>query len=121
MPTGEEVREYYQKIASGEVDPCVFEVYKTGEIPDGIKGAINGILSKASGGNDNRKLVLKYLAGVTSSKALSRMQWYALYCLVVPYKDEALGWVSDNPRFQSATNAILAGMARIEGQREFEL
>ena len=85
----------------------------------GIKGAINGILSRACGSSDNRKLFLKYLCGVTSSKELSAAQWIVLAEMVKPDKPALCGWQSANPKFQSAVNAILAELPKQEGQQEF--
>lgn len=84
----------------------------------GIKGAINGILSRACGSSDNRKLVLKYLCGVTSSNDLSAAQWIVLSEMVKPEKPPLCGWQSGNPKFQSAINAILAELPKQEGQGE---
>jgi len=85
----------------------------------GIKGAINGILSRACGSSDNRKLFLKYLCGVTSSKELSAAQWIVLADMVKPDKPALGEWQSANPKFQSAVNAVLAELPRQEGQAEF--
>ena len=88
-------------------------------INPGIKGAINGIISRACGGSDNRKLVLKYLCGVTSSKELNAAQWIVLSEMVKPEKPALMNWQSGNPKFQSVINAILAELPRQEGQGEF--
>ena len=119
MPTGEQVRDYFLALSLGEIDPNV--PARDAVILPGVKGAINGILSKAVGGDANRKVVLKYLADTTSSTTLDQGQWYALYCLVKPYKDTALGWISDNPKFMDAIGAILASMAKMDGQLEMEI
>ena len=119
MPTGEQVRDYFLALSLGEIDPNV--PARDAVILPGVKGAINGILSKAVGGDANRKLVLKYLADTTTSTALDDGQWYALYCLVRPYKDTALGWTSDNPKFTQAIGAILADMVKQDGQLEMDI
>lgn len=120
MLTGSQVRSHFHDLAFGRNDPGA-PISRDAHIPDGIKGAINGILTRAAGSDANRKLVIKYLAGVTSSKDLTPGQWFALYCLVRPYKDEALGWISDNPKFSRAMGAVLAGIPRQAGQAEMEL
>ena len=110
---GEDVRNYFA--ARVEKTATAYN------INPGIKGAINGILNRACGGSDNRKLVLKYLCGKTSSRELSTAQWAVLSDMVKPDKDPQLGWVSANPKFQSAINAILAALPRQEGQEEMAL
>lgn len=117
MPTGLQVKAKFKMLSSG----CLAPGFPFGQFPDGIKGAMNGILAKAVGGNDNRKLVLKYLANTTTSTALTDWQWYALYVLIQPYKDTALGWISNNPKFRTAIDAVLADMTRQEGQLEMEI
>lgn len=87
----------------------------------GIKGAINGILKRACGSDDNRRLVLKYLCGVTSSKGLSAAQWIVLHDMVKPDKGLSTDWHSANPKFQRAINAVLAALPKQEGQTEMEL
>ena len=87
-------------------------------INPGIKGAINGIITRACGGDDNRKLVLKYLTGHTSSKELNAAQWIVLAEMVKPDKPPFGGWQAGNPKFQSVINAILAELPRQEGQGE---
>ena len=87
-------------------------------INPGIKGAINGIITRACGGDENRKLVLKYLTGVTSSKELNAAQWIVLAEMVKPDKPPFGGWQSANPKFQSVINAILAELPKQEGQGE---
>ncbi len=87
-------------------------------INPGIKGAINGIITRACGGDENRKLVLKYLTGHTSSKELNAAQWIVLAEMVKPDKPPFGGWQAGNPKFQSVINAILAELPRQEGQGE---
>lgn len=111
MVTGNQVRAKFDRLSAGQIEPG----FPVGKISHGIKMAMNGILAKAVGGNDNRKLVLKYLADTTTSDDLTERQWYALYILIQPYKDIALGWISNNPKFRTAINAILADMARQDG------
>lgn len=120
MVTGIQVRAYFHALSMGQVDRSVPFGHDY-QWSDGLKGAMNGILSKAVGGDANRKLVLKYLANTTTSTTLTQGQWYALYCLVRPTKDAALGWISDNPKFQTAINAVLADLTRQEGQLEMEI
>ena len=111
--TGQDVKSYFEK--------RVAETATTHNLNEGIKGAINGILTRACGGNDNRKLVLKYLCGKTSSRELTSAQWFVLCDMVKPDKDPALGWVAANPKFQNAINAILADLPKQEGQTEMVL
>jgi len=117
MITGQQVKDKFTRLSSGQIEPG----FPFAKFPDGIKGAMNGILAKSVGGNANRKLVLKYLAGTTTSTTLTDWQWYALYVLVQPYKDTALGWMSNNPKFRTAIDAVLADMAKMEGQLEMEI
>lgn len=121
MVTGPQVRAYFHALSDGQIVDRTVPFGRDYRWSDGLKGAMNGILAKAVGGDDNRKLVLKYLANTTTSTELTPGQWYALFCLVRPIKDSALGWISDNPKFQSAINAILADLTRQEGQLEMEL
>jgi hypothetical protein len=107
--TGPQVRAYFHALSIGQVDSSVPFGHNY-QWSDGLKGAMNGILAKAVGGDANRKLVLKYLANTTTSTKLTQGQWYALYVLIRPVKDSAFGWVSDNPKFQIAINAILGEM-----------
>ena len=83
-----------------------------------VKGAINGILTRACGGDENRKLVLKYLCGVTSSKMLNAAQWMVLSDMVKPDKPPFGGWQAGNEKFQSVINAVLAALPKQEGQTE---
>ena len=111
--TGEDVRKYF-----------VERVEKTAtqyNVNPGIKGAVNGILTRAVGGDSNRKLVLKYLCGVTSSKQLNAAQWIVLCDMVQPDKPEGHPWQAGNPKFQRAINAILAALPKQEGQEEMVL
>ena len=118
---GEQVKIYFEQLANGEKDSANVAFSRNFPMSSGLRGAINGILSKALGGNENRKLFLKYLTGHSSSKELSDGQWYALYCLVQPFRDPLIGWISDNPNFESAMGALLVDMARQDGQTEMEL
>jgi hypothetical protein len=107
---GQEVKEYFVKRVNDTVTQY--------NINPGIKGAINGILTRACGGDENRKLVLKYLCGVTSSKMLNAAQWTILSDMVQPYKPEGMSWQAGNDKFQRSINAILADLPRQEGQTE---
>lgn len=110
--TGEDVKNYFDsKVkAAGNYS-----------INPGIKGAVNGILTRACGGEENRRLVLKYLCGVTSSKLLNSQQWIVLTDMVKPDKPEGQPWQAGNPRFQRAIDAVLASLPKQEGQTEMEL
>ena len=111
---GEQVKAHFEK--------RVTETVTQYNINPGIKGAINGILTRACGGDENRKLVLKYLCGVTSSKMLNAAQWIVMSDMVKPDKLPFGGWVSRNDKFQSVINAVLAALPKQEGQTEmFEL
>ena len=111
---GEQVKAHFEK--------RVAETVTQYNINPGIKGAINGILTRACGGDENRKLVLKYLCGVTSSKMLNAAQWMVLSDMVKPDKPPFGGWQAGNEKFQSAINAVLAALPKQEGQTEmFEL
>ena len=111
---GEQVKAHFEK--------RVNETVTQYNINPGIKGAINGILTRACGGDENRKLVLKYLCGVTSSKMLNAAQWMVLSDMVKPDKPPFGGWQAGNEKFQSAINAVLAALPKQEGQTKmFEL
>jgi hypothetical protein len=107
---GEQVKAHFEK--------RVNETVTQYNINPGIKGAINGILTSACGGDENRKLVLKYLCGVTSSKMLNAAQWMVLSDMVKPDKPPFGGWQAGNEKFQSAINAVLAALPKQEGQTE---
>lgn len=107
---GEQVKAHFEK--------RVNETVTQYNINPGIKGAINGILTRACGGDENRKLVLKYLCGVTSSKMLSAAQWMVLSDMVKPDKPPFSGWQAGNEKFQSVINAVLAALPKQEGQTE---
>lgn len=107
---GEQVKAHFEK--------RVNETVTQYNINPGIKGAINGILTRACGGDENRKLVLKYLCGVTSSKMLNAAQWMVLSDMVKPDKPPFGGWQAGNEKFQSAINAVLAALPKQEGQTE---
>ena len=111
---GEQVKAHFEK--------RVNETVTQYNINPGIKGAINGILTRACGGDENRKLVLKYLCGVTSSKMLNAAQWMVLSDMVKPDKPPFGGWQAGNEKFQGVINAVLAALPKQEGQTEmFEL
>ena len=110
---GEDVRKYFVE----RVEKTVTQY----NVNPGIKGAVNGILTRACGGDSNRKLVLKYLCGVTSSKQLNAAQWIVLCDMVQPDKPEGQPWQAGNPKFQRAINAILAALPKQEGQEEMVL
>lgn len=116
MNRAEKIRFYFDDLASGRRSYPDSSYNRSYYPSEGTKGAINGILAKASGGDANRKLVLKYLTGHTSSTELSAGQWYALKCLVQPYKDISQGWISDNPKFDSVIGAVLAELGEQPGQ-----
>ena len=107
---GEQVKAHFEK--------RVNETVTQYNINPGIKGAINGILTRACGGDENRKLVLKYLCGVTSSKMLNAAQWMVLSDMVKPDKPPFGGWQAGNEKFQSVINAVLAALPKQEGQTE---
>ena len=107
---GEQVKAHFEK--------RVNETVTQYNINPGIKGAINGILTRACGGDENRKLVLKYLCGVTSSKMLNAAQWMVLSDMVKPDKPPFGEWQAGNEKFQSVINAVLAALPKQEGQTE---
>ena len=111
--TGEDVRTYF----AGRVENTITQY----NVNPGIKGAVNGILTRACGGDSNRKLVLKYLCGVTSSKQLNAAQWIVLCDMVQPDKPDGQPWRAGNPKFQRAIDAILAALPKQEGQEEMAL
>jgi hypothetical protein len=110
--TGTDVRDYFIL----KVERTVTQY----NINPGIKGAINGILKRACGGDDNRHLVLKYLCGVTSSNGLSAAQWMVLEEMIKPAKPFS-EWIANNEKFQRAINAVLADLPKQEGQEEMVL
>lgn len=107
---GEEVRKYF----TDKVNATVTQY----DINPGIKGAINGILTRACGSDDNRKLVLKYLCDTTSSQKLNAAQWQVLCDMVKPEKPAGRHWQSANDKFQRAIDAVLAALPKQEGQTE---
>ena len=111
--TGEDVRTYFVE----RVEKTITQY----NVNPGIKGAVNGILTRACGGDANRKLVLKYLCGVTSSKQLNAAQWIVLCDMVQPDKPEGRPWQAGNPKFQRAIDAVLAALPKQEGQEEMAL
>ena len=111
--TGEDVRTYF----AGRVENTITQY----NVDPGIKGAVNGILTRACGGDANRKLVLKYLCGVTSSKQLSAAQRMVLCDMVQPDKPAGQPWQAGNPKFQRAIDAVLAALPKQEGQTQMEL
>ena len=111
--TGEDVRTYFVE----RVEKTITQY----SVNPGIKGAVNGILTRACGGDSNRKLVLKYLCGVTSSKQLNAAQWIVLCDMVQPDKPEGRPWQAGNPKFQRAIDAVLAALPKQEGQEEMAL
>ena len=111
--TGEDVKNYFAE----RVEKCVTQY----NVNPGIKGAVNGILTRACGGDANRKLVLKYLCGVTSSKQLNAAQWMVLCDMVQPDKPAGQPWQAGNPEFQRAIAAVLAALPKQEGQEEMAL
>ena len=111
--TGEDVKAFF--------DEKVSRVVTMYNLNPGIKGAINGILNRACNGEENRRLVLKYLCGVTSSKSLTAAQWIVLSDMVKPDKPEGQPWQAGNPKFQRAIDAVLSALPKQEGQTEMEL
>jgi len=86
----------------------------------GMQGAITGILEKACGGKDNRKLVLKLLTGHTSSKDLHLSHWHGLYLLVLPFKPEGGKWGSANTELDRICNCLLNKSYDQPGQTKME-
>lgn len=84
--------------------------------PLGMQGAIIGTFEKACGGKDNRKLILKYLTGKTSSKDLHLSEWHALYKLTLPFKPEGGKWGSGNPELEAICNTLLYACLDQPGQ-----
>ena len=111
--TGEDVRTYFVE----RVEKTITQY----NVNPGIKGAVNGILTRACGGDANRKLVLKYLCRVTSSKQLNATQWMVLCDMVQPDKPEGQPWQAGNPKFQRAIDAVLVALPKQEGQMQVEL
>lgn len=57
-------------------------------VPQGLRGAITGLLNAALNGDENRHYVMYYLFGHPSSKHLTAGQWYALSRWVSPAKGD---------------------------------
>ena len=86
--------------------------------PDAIIKAAIGTISKASGGDANRKLVQKALCGKTSSREMSDAEQYALYKFASPAK---IGghWASEHGmHLVEMCHLLLEDAARQEGQAE---
>lgn len=96
------------------------EAQQVGSLPDKQKGAIVGVLEKASGGKVNRKLVLKFLTGKESSKQLTDNEWHALNRFVLPHKDAGGRWGSAHGMGLVDWCATIAAAQQIvEGQLEY--
>ena len=86
--------------------------------PEAFFKAALGSISKASGGDANRKLVQKALAGKTSSREMNDAEKYALCKFAAPAK---IGghWVSEHGIFLVyMCHLLLEDMARQDGQAE---
>lgn len=86
--------------------------------PDAFIKAALGTISKASGGDANRKLVQKALTGKTSSREMSDAEKYALTKFASPAK---IGghWESEHgTRLVDMCHLLLEDLARQEGQAE---
>jgi hypothetical protein len=77
----QEIKTHFDRLVEGEPENVLALSHR------GLQGACRGALNKACGGDDNRKLILKALVGVTSTKALTLNQWYALFRFVFPYEN----------------------------------
>src|SRR3990167_411202 len=67
--TANDVLDQFEELLPREVDA---------ELTEGAKGALIGHLNQACGGDANRKLVLNFLTGHSSSKELKRYAWEQL-------------------------------------------
>lgn len=77
-----------------------------------------GTVNKASGGDANRKLVLKALCGKTSSKQMTDAEKYAFCKFASPAKI-AGHWASEHGNFLiDMCHLLLEDAARQEGQAE---
>lgn len=96
---------------------------------NGLRNACKGALSKACGGDDNRKLVTIALTGKSSTKDFTLNEWYALFRFVFP-RDATGSFVFKNPvtnkwegreELQAWCGAIFTHLVEQEGQtRMFE-
>lgn len=93
---------------------------------NGLQNACKGALSKACGGDDNRKLVTIALTGKSSTKDFTLNEWYALFRFVFPV-DSAGAFVFKNPvtnkwegrpELQAWCGAIFTHLAEQEGQMQ---
>lgn len=84
------------------------------------KGAVIGVMNKACNGDENRRMVLKYLTGKTSSSLISDAEFYALYKLVMPCKPIGGHWGSarGDMELESMCGTLLAAAVRQAGQTE---
>jgi len=74
-----------------------------------LKGAMIGALTKYTGSDDNRHLVLHWLFGVTSSKQLDDWMWAGIYTWIGWHKDENGEWqVSDTFKIELALVLTIA-------------
>lgn len=89
--------------------------------PAALVGAALGIISKAAGGDANRKLVQKALCGKTSSREMSDAELYALCVFAAP--DKVGGhWQSNHGLYIiDMCKILLEDATRQEGQAEMEL
>jgi len=99
---------------------AMFEHERDGFVP-GIefhRGTVIGVLNKACHGDANRKLVMKYLTGKTSSSLLTDAEFYAFYKLALPFKPEGGKWTTQRGEAELASicGTILAASLDQEGQ-----
>ena len=80
------------------------------------KGAMIGELNRACRSNDNRKLFLKELFGVTSSSLLSVSDWWALKQFIDSRKIGEVWVVREG--FAAEVGVVMAAVVKQEGQLE---
>jgi len=90
---------------------------------NGLQNACKGALSKACGGDDNRKLITRALIGKTSPKDFTLNEWYALFRFVFPmengsfvFKNPVTDKWEGRPELSAWCGAIFTHLAEQEGQ-----
>ena len=71
----------------------------------GMKGAITGLLNKACGSNEGRKMLLKYLFGKASSKELTGSEWIALIYWI-DLQNIGEDWLPQKDFYQEAKSIV---------------
>ena len=89
----------------------------------GLQNACKGALSKACGGDANRKLIMIALTGKSSTKDFTTGEWYALFRFVFPmengsfvFKNPVTDKWEGRPELSAWCGAIFTHLAAQDGQ-----